>query len=194
MRIVELLEHIQSEDCRAFVEAWQKWRGSDLVPRRAQVRLDDIAPQLPWLSLLEVKSKAEAIYRLSGSLIDETLGINLTGKNFIETAPPEQRALRGERTWAVATAPCGSLFQIPIEYTSGRRLPSEIISLPVAPDDPGAAMQTFSICAIADNTLVERPSIAPGHIPMSQEYRFIDIGAGIPDPSEGLGGDSHPTL
>ena len=113
---------------------------------------------------------------------------------YIETAPPEQRALRGERTWAVATAPCGSLFQIPIEYTSGRRLPSEIISLPVAPDDPGAAMQTFSICAIADNTLVERPSIAPGHIPMSQEYRFIDIGAGIPDPSEGLGGDSHLTL
>ena len=54
---VDCPEFVRTEPCRAFYIAWHDWRGSDPVPRRRAVRLEDIRTYLSHVMVLEVRSE-----------------------------------------------------------------------------------------------------------------------------------------
>jgi hypothetical protein len=178
---MQLLDDIRTPECRAFAEAWQGWRGAELVPRRAAVRIEEIGKLLPLITVLELVSEDSAIFRLAGTDLFDALGIDLTGLDFYAMTTPETRAIRVARTIQAGQRPCGTHYLHPIVYQSGRTVPSEVVSLPVWPDDPTDPPQFFSISMALDETKLDGTVAEPRQLPIGDGYQFVDIGAGVPD-------------
>ena len=176
-----LLDDIQTRECRAFANAWQNWRGDNLVPRRASVRIEDISKLLHLVSIVEVISPEIATFRLAGTALCQAMGIELTGLNYFDFATAEARGLRVARTCQVASHPCGSHFLFPIAYRSGRTVPTEVVSFPVWPDEPGTPPQLFAMSMALEDMHLEGPAAEPTQLPLAEGFQFIDIGAGITD-------------
>ena len=183
---MHLLDEIRTVECRAFAEAWQDWRGSELVPRRSAVRIEDISKLLPLVSVLEITSPETAIFRLAGTALSQALGFELTGHNYFDMTAPETRALRVARSLQLGLQPCGSHFVHPIVYQSGRTVHSEVVSLPVWPDDPDDPPQYFAVSMSVDEMRMDGTAAERDQLPIGEGYQFIDIGAGVPDPGLNL--------
>ncbi len=183
---LQLLDDIRTKECRAFAYAWQAWRGGDLLPKRSSVRIEDIARQLHLVSVIEVISPDIAKFRLAGTALCQAMGVELTGLNYFDFTTPEERGPRIARTLKLVEQPCGSHFVFPIAYSSGRTVQSEIVSLPVQPDDSSAPPQIFGIATALEETTLDRPVAQPRQLPLPEGFQFVDIGAGVPAPDSNL--------
>lgn len=119
-------------------------------------------------------------------MISETLGIELTGRNYLDFAPVPDRARRGKRSMCQGQQPCGAHFVLPIPFPSGRVVPTEALSLPCLPNEEGNAMQLITMTCALDSTTLYNPAANPERFATADEFRFVDIGAGTPDASLGL--------
>ncbi len=185
---MQLLDDIQTKECLIFANTWQIWRGTKLVPHRADVRIEDISNLLHLISVIEIKGPETAKFRLAGTALCEAMGIELTGLNFYDFTTPEERGPRIARTQKVVEQPCGSHFVFPIAYRSGRTVQSEVLSFPVWPDDPAAPPQIFAMSMALEETGMEGPMAEPNRLPLVDGFQFVDIGAGVPDPGLDLAG------
>ncbi len=178
---MRLLDDIHSEACHDFALAWQNWRGSAIAPRRASVRIDDIQKELPHVSVVEVISADLCKFCVAGTALCEAVGMELTGENYYDFTAPEARPLRVARTSHMAGMPCGCHFVFPILYRSGKVVPTEVLSLPVLPNDLSAPRQIFTIAIPMEQTRLMGPHDNPLQFPEAEGFRFIDVGAGVPD-------------
>ena len=163
-----------------FAAAWRNWRGDAMLPSRGQIKLDEIGRLLPRVMVLEVLSPGEALFRLVGTAYLELFGVELTGLNFVDLATPENRAMRGERLWAMATTPCGSYMSSPDPNPGRVDNILHTLTLPVQPEQPDQPMQFFGLTYgtmqmnLSDNydeDLLKR---------LANQFNYIDIGAGLP--------------
>ncbi|MBC8239061.1 MAG: PAS domain-containing protein [Alphaproteobacteria bacterium] len=178
---MQLMDIIRTDQCRALATAWQRWRGDDLLPRRADMRIAEITPLLPGITVLELRSTEEIVFRLAGTKIAEIMGIELTGRNYVDFAAPPDRKGRAERAMWQGRQPCGAIFLLPIPYSSGRVVVSEVLSLPTLPNKPGEPMQLLAINWPLDDTPRHLSPADPNGFNKSADFRFVDIGAGTPD-------------
>jgi hypothetical protein len=176
----------QSEDCRQFVCAWNRWRGDKTVPDRKDIDLADIASILSQVGIIEVRSRTEAFIRLVGTSARDISGAELTGQNWINLAPPEQRQMRGERLWRLVTVPCGSWAVAASVMRSGIAVATEFAAFPVAPDDDTAMPQIMGCFRpIAEENYRRQTGDTLDNV-RSEQYRFLDIGAGVPEDADAL--------
>ena len=157
------------------------WRGSAIAPRRASVRIDDIQKELPHVSVAEVISPDLCKFCVAGTALCEAVGIELTGLDYFDFTTPEARPLRLARTSHMAGMPCGCHFVFPFLYRSGKVVPTEVLSLPVLPNDLSAPRQIFTIAISKEQTRLMGPHDNPLQFPEAEGFRFIDVGAGVPD-------------
>ncbi len=191
---MQLLDDIKTRECRAFALAWQDWRGAELVPTRADVRIAEIVKLLPYVSVLEIISPEVANFRLFGTTLCDALGVDLTGLNYFDMTEPEKRDLRIQRTCQISTHPCGSHFLHAIAYKSGRAVPNEVLSLPVWPNDPSMGRQSFAISIAMEDMRMVGTAAEPNRLPVSESFQFVDIGAGVPDAGLNLADRPPATL
>jgi len=169
-----------SADSRQFLAAWKTWRGDRLLPQRRDMDLVSIARLMPKLALLEAFGPQRMVFRLAGSDIETLVGMRLMGRDHIALAAPDQRAQRSRFLWAAATQPCAavSFHQYP-QLAEGRGHQSEILTLPILPDEAGAPIQLLSLAShlpvLENGTTTRLPLERIGATQL-----FIDIGAGIP--------------
>lgn len=190
---MQLNDTMHTKECLALANAWQRWRGDKLLPRRAQVRIEEIKPLLPGITILELRSTDELIFRLAGTKISETLGVELTGRNYVDFAPPQDRARRVGRAMWQGRQPCGAYFLLPIPFASGRVVMSEVLSLPTLPNENGGPMQLINMNCALDDTTLQVPLADPDRFSTAVDFRFVDIGGGTPDATLGLA-DLPPEL
>lgn len=187
---MQLLEDIKTAECRAFAEAWQRWRGAELVPRRSAVRIEEITKLLPLLSVLEVASPEVASIRLAGTALCEAMGVELTGLNYYDMTDPEDRVLRMARTRKLVELPCASHYMHVVVYKSGRSILTEGLAMPVWPNDASHPPQFFAVWMPLEETRFEGTVADPTTMKTAESFQFVDIGAGIPDPNLNL--DNRP--
>ena len=175
------LEQITEPVNLEFARLWLGWRGDRLLPRRSDIELNALRRMLPLVLMMEYRSPDEAIIRVAGSRLRDFVGYELTGANYIELAPPEDRQVRRYRCWAIATRPCGSRLIYDHRLESGRVAQAEVVSLPLDPDQAGGARMTLAnIAPLAPrDPLIEGP--AGPQLQVATTYAFLDIGAGVPD-------------
>ncbi len=169
-------------NCQALAKAWTTWRGDKLLPCRSDMNLEDIVEILPYICLADALSEKEIIFRLAGTMVAETLGVEMTGRNLLDLTAPEHRAKRGIRTMQNATLPCGAVWIWEIAFVGRNTRSAENLCLPVQPDEPGAPMQLLSVFGFLE---AKHLPVAKNHIQYlasSDHHAFIDIGAGVPDP------------
>lgn len=175
------LEQITEPVNVEFAQLWLGWRGERLLPRRSDIELNAIRRMLPLVLMIEYRSPDEAIIRVAGSRLRDFVGYELTGANYIELAPPEDRSVRRYRCWAIAAQPCGSRLIYNHRLHSGRVTQAEVVSLPLDPDQLGGARMTLTNIAplLPRDPIIEGPA-AP-QLEVAITYAFLDIGAGVPD-------------
>ena len=164
-----------------FAEAWSRWRGGRMLPRRSDMRLAEIKQLLPLVSLLEVRSPTDVVFRVAGSRLRDYLGADLTGNNYVELAPESFRPIRIWRLQQQITWPCGTLFIYPHRFPSGHVAPAEVISLPVEDGRAGKPPMLLSVVTPLTERSEDPPAPGQRQVYFAAEFAFIDLGAGIPD-------------
>jgi hypothetical protein len=75
---------------RALGAYWESLAGGT-VPERAQLDVAAIAPLLPYVMLMEFEPEPFVVrYRLTGTKIDEWVGLNVTGRTLNEFVPGDR--------------------------------------------------------------------------------------------------------
>lgn len=182
-RTVSLPDDLRSPDSATFVHTWNRWRGGRLLPARSDFDLSSIKRLLPRIILLEIRSPTEVAFRLAGTWITRVLGVELTGRNYLELGNPADRKERADLLFAEVAQPCGAVMIYPMHYASGRAAPVEVISVPVIGDAPTDPPLVFALLTeLAPNGDVEPlASEVARQLPTGRQLRFFDIGAGTPE-------------
>ncbi|WP_119419642.1 PAS domain-containing protein [Desertibaculum subflavum] len=169
-----------TEESRRFAEAWLRWRGDRVLPRRSDMQLADIKQLLPLVSLLEARSPTEVVFRVAGSRLRYYLGSDLTGNNYVELAPESFRPIRIWRLQQQLKFPCGSIFIYPHRYPSGFVAPAETISLPIEDGRPGRPPMLLAVITPLTSRVEDPPPDGKREVQFAFEFSFLDIGAGMP--------------
>ncbi|HVJ53796.1 MAG TPA: PAS domain-containing protein [Aliidongia sp.] len=166
---------------KTFVRAWLGWRGERSLPLRSKLDLVDVKPLLRLVMLTEVRGPDEIMVRVCGTQLSEYLGFELTGRDLLALTPPADRPIRRYRFREMAGRPCGAVFQHHHVMPSGRLYPSEVIMLPIDPDDPAKPRLLMHNFAPLRGQFTSKAVPDGQAVPLSHDFRFLDIGFGIPD-------------
>jgi len=165
---------------RDFFDAWQRWRGDALVPKRSQVKPGDIPHLMSGSMLLDVLGPKTFIVRYAGSLYQDLYRFDFTGKNYIELTEPEYQDVRAKRLYGVVEQPAAAVWMTPMVDTVDF-VGASVPILPDSPDQPGMIMQV--LVHLRDLHHIQPSTIAQRHddVHLSMRFRYLDIGAGLPD-------------
>lgn len=177
---MRLLGLLSTPACIDFTQAWLSWRGDALAPHRGQLRLEQIAQHLRWLSVMEIRSPEDMVFRLVGTAINDTRGRELTGTTLKDLSAAEDWPRRSAITWALASQPAGLTYRVLFDYTLGPPVYSEYVCLPVFSETPGAPTQLFTIREPVEDVSLALPQLKTKFNHVGEGNRFIDIGAGSP--------------
>lgn len=169
-----------SPHCLALLEAWQRWRGDDLLPSSDGIIAEHLGPALGHVTVLDAVSPDRVVFRLFAGWHGDMTGRDLTGQNYIEMVPEEERPTRIERLYNLTSTPCGGLGETSIVRRSGLVTPFRSLMLPVAAISTGEPMKLFA----ATDMYGKRPwtgDETDDPAPLAHEYAYIDLGSGVPD-------------
>jgi hypothetical protein len=168
---------------KLLLSLWRHWharKGAHSLPPIDVVELGRAIPALvPSLVLLEYRSDTEIHVRVAGATFSRFIGVELTGRNLLDYTLPEHRELRLSRTKTMLDHPCGGYsrglqashdFQIAYE--------NEGLLLPVIRAGHSRPMLLSSI-VIADRPS-SRPATGGAFVGLSTEFRYLDVGFGVP--------------
>jgi hypothetical protein len=177
-----LLAAPRDQMSRRFVAAWLAWRSTGrLVPMRGDVELGDIKALLGRVLLFELVGPTEILVKVAGSQLRDHAAFEATGKNFAELTPPGQWPLRQWRMEQMAARPCGGIMITRGDGASGFGATFETVTLPLAPDAPGKPRLLMSNVAVVGGVYEPPAKDRPHTVPLVDEFRFLDLGAGVPD-------------
>ncbi len=177
MHVRDLPKVVLSRGCRRVVEAWCGWRGERLLPAKRDMDLGELAEFMPWLGLLEVIGPEEARLRIAGSGLRDVYGQDMAGRNLKDITAPADWPRRSARYAAQVDHPCGTYYLRRHTLPVGKTVLYETVALPVEVE--GARRQM--LCIIMPLEWHAHPAPAtPYVLPMPTDFRYVDIGAGLP--------------
>ncbi len=176
---VILPKPLTSPENGRLLEAWSRWRGGRLLPRRSDIDLGEIKPLLPMITLQACHSRHDVRFTVVGTRIRDMIGAELTGANYIDLAPPEHREVRAARIEAMVAWPCGSLFTYHHRFANGLTAQAETLSFPIDPDQAGRPRMILSHSAASTPRFLPPPD-PTRPLAVMEDYAFVDLGAGLP--------------
>lgn len=177
----KLEDHLQSAPARALLKKWSEWRGTKIAPKRSQIFIEELGEALPQVVMVEFTSPEECHFLLAGSGLVHLQGLEFTGQNFYDMALPEERELRMLRLQGLEQQPCGSYSVQPGTLSQGAAVYTELLALPILPDTAGEALRVLAVSTPLSDPLHQTPVQENQVIRVAEEFRYIDIGAGLPD-------------
>jgi hypothetical protein len=180
MTLDQLLRTISEPANRDFIAAWQRWRGERPLPRRSDLRLEEIKPLLGMIALFEPRAPGHIHVRVAGTGLRQYLGFEMTGMNYLEVTAAADRAVREYRVRQMTGQPSGGVLRYRLAVSDGRQFAAEVVSLPLDPDRPGQPRLLLSHTATM--ALQREPLVdaATGAVRLPDEFGFVDLGFGLP--------------
>ncbi len=172
----------RSEESRQFEALWKSLRRDRLVPHRADFHPARARHLLRDLVLLEAPADAHpsARIRISGEGYNEAAGQNMAGRDHLDLLAPQYRAAAIATGELMIGTPCG-LWQVsPIHLARGYAIHLEMTAFPLATDGgrpPCLLAHVRPVEGFMPATLPTPNGLA---IDTAVTFRFIDIGAGVP--------------
>lgn len=118
-----------------FLDYWEAKRGGRSLPARRDLDPVDIPRLLPFVTLADIEPEPFRVrYRLAGTMVVETTGMEITGRYLDELAPPHVLASYHAiyRRCCEHFAP--SYASVDWEFTADRRGSYEIGAFPLSSD------------------------------------------------------------
>ncbi len=182
MAPAEIATMVQTKAGRCLVDYWARLRGTSPLPRRSDIDPAEIVPLLPYLYLVEMQSSGGILVRLAGTALRQLYGIEMTGHDMIDLAPPDHKATRLWRYQQAAQYPCGMYYVRRQNYASGAEDETETLFLPLAAADVAPSVSAWQFIGVAASMSDQRWIAEPGTPPLPPPYlfQFVDIGFGMP--------------
>lgn len=154
-------------------------RAGGAVPARAQFNPADVVPILPFIYLLERKRPDYIEVRLCGTALDEISGVSITGHNYLDVCPPEDRDLYMTVTHQTLAVPCAVRLTRDVTFLNGRTYQLTSLGFPLADAD---GLPRFSVGVMLSNRILRRQDMYNGAVLRSdlKNLEYIDIGYGTP--------------
>lgn len=165
--------------CRQFADYYMRMQaeGGTLIPRRSAFKPAAAKAFLPHISIYEVVGERQVNARLIGTSVTTRTKMNITGKNLLETLPPQAR----DWSWAyiqhILHTPCGGTF-LSREHYEHYASSVEIMHLPFlnANGNPTVFLSVTCEVELNDRAVL---SAVPRSLRSAEEVRYIDLGGGI---------------
>jgi hypothetical protein len=141
---------------------------------------EHLGAALGHVTVLDAFSPEQVVFRLFAGWHGELVSRDLTGQNYIDLAPEDERPLRKKRVWDLVSTPCGGLGDTIVVRRSGLATPFKSLMLPVAPISRLEPMKLFAAADIYG----ERPRIGDetdDPAPLAHAYTYVDVGSGVPE-------------
>lgn len=151
------------------------------MPQRAGIDIADIKALLGRVILFELTGPDDIRVKVAGSQLRDHIDFEATGRSFAELTPPEQWPLRRYRMMAMALRPCGGVMITHDRQTRGDGMTLETVTLPLAPDAPAKPPLLISNVTVIGGVLEPPIEKRPQIVPLVDEFRFVDLGAGVPE-------------
>lgn len=150
------------------------------VPPRSALDPNKIRDLLPFVSLIERRPPDELHVRLAGTAIDGFSPTPLTGRNFLDYCPPEDKQRYWDAVTAIVQTPCGLSLKRDVTFRDGNTHELCSLTLPMK-DALGELRYLLTMTAMRRD--------ATGNLPPDGEYvairhnhsEFIDLGYGTPE-------------
>ncbi len=154
-------------------------RAGGAVPSRAHFNPADVVPILPFIYLLERKRPDYIEVRLCGTALDEISGVSITGHNYLDVCPPEDRDLYMTVTHQTLAVPCAVRLTRDVTFLNGRTYQLTSLGFPLA-DANG--LPRYSVGIMLSSRILRREDMYNGTVLRSvlKNLEYLDIGYGTP--------------
>ncbi len=165
----------------ALYDYWQSVRDGAALPRAADFDLLALTNWLPDMSILDVLSIDDVIWRFAGTAIVERMGHDPSGENVfgIQTPATKPRTASAYQTATHQQQPCGAVARYTNHYSSGREGNVRSLHLPLetpAKNYSRLVAVTFREDATTFAEPIERTLTATKILSID----WIDLGFGLP--------------
>ena len=168
---------------------WDHWHAlqttaGGAVPAKAALSMRALKEALPDLIICEVEQDGVVRIRLSGTRVDDMMGVPLTGRPVLDLTPPAQRTSIDFVYRSIRQQPCGFYIFEDLARRGGKMMALKALLLPLT-DRGGEVRFYVSAYQFGEghyDPMIEDPPIIEHHTIV--EAGFIDIGFGLPDESQ----------
>jgi hypothetical protein len=162
---------------RRFFDYWNSLPKVGLIPDRKSFNPPAIANLMPAITLLEVWSHERIDLRLIGTGVARGMGVDLTGRNYLDVIAPEAKAPYLKLVDAQIGQPCGRRSVLRSRNATGLIARTEALTLPMFYASSGH----FMIISYFEQ--IETVGYEKGGYKILQfeKTEWLDIGAGVPD-------------
>ena len=119
---------------QALFDYWFTLPRDGVLPLRSSFLPEKIPQLLPTLIIYEMVSPTYINFRLAGTAVRERMGIDPTGRNYLDYVAPERKVKAGQSFFAVVDQPCGMRVVSNHGMASGHKKFLEVLMLPMKND------------------------------------------------------------
>ncbi len=164
-----------------FTDYWHslpKVEGT-LMPSRDSLQPNKIKALLPHVFMSELTGDRQVVIRLTGTVLDMISAQNLTGMNYLDICPEDERDQYWDISKNVAYQPCAHWMVRDVTFVDGKGFRLEGVTYPMVARDPKNRMLIGIMGANRNTDFDGRTGV--GFIRSKiRESKFLDLGAGLP--------------
>jgi hypothetical protein len=170
-------EVLLTDGTRRFYDYWDSLPKVGFIQDRASFNPPAIRDLMPAVTILEIWSRERIDIRLIGTAIAKGMGIDPTGRNYLDLIAPEAREPYLRLVEAQIAQPCGRRSVLRSRNASGIVARTEVLALPMFHEKSGHHM-LVSCFAPMEAVGFEKGDY---QVRSFEDTEWIDIGTGIPD-------------
>ncbi len=170
---------------RELLAWWLEARTTRMMPEPEDVDPRALVELLPYFRMLRWEGEEQLMFRIFGSALSETTGIDLTGMNSLAPFDYTGKADDIARLKLMHSHPCGLLLHRDLTRPDGSVYMCEFLNLPLTGGTEGMnrIVGTITPCAAVDERKLDFSLQTALTV---RRAVFIDIGCGLPEEAKRL--------
>jgi hypothetical protein len=151
------------------------------LPVKSAIDLARLKHCLPHMVVMDCANPADPHYRLAGESYIHLLGLNPTGRAYLDFVPQERQASASAAYVACMTHGCGMLTRLTTTNRFGHEVACEVVNLPVSDDSaPGRPRYLYVTLVPEGDAGWEPQATGFSQYREVRERAFVDLGDGLP--------------
>ena len=179
VRFLVVFDDVMYDEFSAYWHSMSREDGH-LVPSRKSVKPTEIKSILPHVFMSEIVGHMDVRVRLTGTFLDMISANRLTGMNYLDVCPEEERTIYWQLAQVITSLPCGHWMIRDVTFVDGKGFRLKQLIYPLR-NRHGESNMVFGIMGTSRNAEVD--GLKPMSVIKSTilESKFLDVGAGIPE-------------
>lgn len=167
-----LIEHFSAEMARA----------AGRLPVRSSIDPGALRSCLPRMAILDISNPLDPVYRLAGTEYCTFIGLDPTGRRYLELVPESRRRSAAEAYVAMAEHGCAMVTNLVASSDRGRERLFEVLNVPVRGDEgDGRVRYVYVVFSPLDDFGWSWDRSEFSHYRTVMFRAFIDLGGGVPE-------------